>query len=450
MGSESDFDWEDAYKVANAAVHSKTGQYLKDIEVMVLEGAWKGWTYEKIVEEAKKEKRFYSVDYLNKDVGNKLWKKLSDALGEEVTKTNFKEALRRASRRDSQTTQAPADVLEFPNGPVPVDSPFYVERSDTERRCYEEILQPGALIRIKAPKLMGKTSLLNRIIAHAGKHGCKTVSLNLREADKAKFSNLDIFLRWFSAYASLELKRPNQLEDYWSQATIGSMLSCKTYFQYHLLQEIDSPIVLGLDEVDCVFQYPDIFNDFFAMLRTWHEEAQNQDIWKNLRMVVVHSTEDYGKLDIRQSPFNVGLPVELKEFTGEQVRDLARRHGLDWTDVPVQQLMKVVGGHPYLVRLALYHLARRDVTLEALLRDAPTDAGIYGDHLRRHLQTLQQHPRLAAALKQVVSLTEPVKLDTMQGYQLDSMGLIHRQGDDSTPRCELYRHYFRNHLPDET
>ncbi|WP_017719282.1 AAA-like domain-containing protein [Kamptonema formosum] len=445
MGSESDFTWEEAYEVANAAVYSKTGEYLTDIEVMVLRGAWDGLTYEKIAQEER-----YSGGYLNKDVGPKLWKKLSKALGESVVKANFKEALRRASCRDSQTTPAPADVLEFPNGPVPEDSPFYVERSDRERRCYEEILQPGALICIKAPKLMGKTSLLNRILAHAGKQGYKTVSLNLRDADKAKFSNLDIFLRWFSAYASLRINRPIQLDDYWSEATIGSMLSCKTYFQYHLLQGIDSPIVLGLDEVDCVFQYPHIFNDFFAMLRSWHEEAKIQDIWKNLRMVVVHSTEDYGKLDIRQSPFNVGLPVELPEFTAPQVRHLARRHGLDWTDVPVQQLMQVVGGHPYLVRLALYHLARRDVTLEALLRDAPTDAGIYEDHLRRHLETLQQHPRLAAALKQVVSLTEPVKLDTMQGYQLDSMGLIHRQGNDSTPRCELYRHYFRNRLPDET
>ncbi len=445
MGSESDFTWEEACAVANAAVHSKTGEYLTDIEVMVLRGAWDGLTYEEIAQNTK-----YSANYLNKDVGNKLWKKLSDALGETVTKPNFKEALRRASRRDSQTTPAPTDVLEFPNGPGPVDSPFYVERSDTERRCYEEILQPGALIRIKAPKLMGKTSLFDRILAHAGNQGYKIVSLNLRDADKAKFSNLDIFWRWFSAYASLQLNRPIQLDDYWSEATIGSKVSCKTYFQYHLLQGIDSPIVLGLDEVDCVFQYPHIFNDFFAMLRIWHEEAKNQDIWKNLRMVVVHSTEDYGKLDIRQSPFNVGLPVNLTDFTPAQVRDLARRHGLDWTDVPVQQLMQVVGGHPYLVRLALYHLARRDVTLEALLRDAPTDAGFYGAHLRRHLETLQQYPRLAAALQQVVSLTEPVKLDTMQGYQLDSMGLIHRQGDYSTPRCELYRHYFRNHLPDET
>jgi hypothetical protein len=49
-------------------------------------------------------------------------------------------------------------------GEVPLDSPFYVERPPIERLCYETIVQPGALIRIKAPKQMGKTSLMLRIL----------------------------------------------------------------------------------------------------------------------------------------------------------------------------------------------------------------------------------------------------------------------------------------------
>jgi hypothetical protein len=47
--------------------------------------------------------------------------------------------------------------LEVPEGPVPLNSTFYVERPPTESRCYETITQAGALIRIKAPRQMGKT-----------------------------------------------------------------------------------------------------------------------------------------------------------------------------------------------------------------------------------------------------------------------------------------------------
>ncbi|NEO49996.1 MAG: hypothetical protein F6K55_40285, partial [Moorea sp. SIO4A3] len=36
---------------------------------------------------------------------------------------------------------------------------IYIERPPVEARCYQEIVKPGALIRIKAPKRMGKTLL---------------------------------------------------------------------------------------------------------------------------------------------------------------------------------------------------------------------------------------------------------------------------------------------------
>ncbi len=226
-------------------------------------------------------------------------------------------------------------------------------------------------------------------------------------------------------------------------------MTSTTYFEAHLLEQIDRPLVLALDNVDCVFQSPEIAQGFFSMLRSWHEEAKTIDIWEQLRLVVVHFTEDYGLLDINQSPFNVGLPVELTEFTPFQVEDLARRHKLDWNDTQVQPLMAMVGGHPYLVRLALYHLAQPPVgkeCLEKLLQDAPTDAGIYANHLRRNLSTLIENPELAAALKQVLTTTEPVRLETMQAYKLYSMGLIKRIGDRVMPRCELYQQYFREHL----
>jgi hypothetical protein len=50
----------------------------------------------------------------------------------------------------------PKMKLDNPEGVVPLDSPFYIERLPIESDCYEEIEQPGALIRIKAPKQIGK------------------------------------------------------------------------------------------------------------------------------------------------------------------------------------------------------------------------------------------------------------------------------------------------------
>ena len=127
---------------------------------------------------------------------------------------------------------------------------------------------------------------------------------------------------------------------------------------------------------------------------------------------------------------------------------MAVLHGLAWTRVEsAKKLIAMVGGHPYLVRLALYHLSRQEVTLERLLQDAPTHAGIYSDHLRRYLGHLQQQPELAAALKQVVTAENTVQLQSVPAYQLDSMGLVQLDGNYVQPSCELYRQYFCTNLP---
>jgi transcriptional regulator with XRE-family HTH domain len=345
----------------------------------------------------------------------------------------------------SDNIPLPAAEPELPGGQVDVASQFYVERPPIEERCYQTILQPSALIRIKAPRQMGKTSLMARILHHASCRDYRTVPLTFQLVDKTVFANLDKFLKWFCAYVGRELNIPNQLDDYWDEI-FGSKVNCKDYFEKYLLPQIDTPLVLGLDEIDRVFQYPDIAEDFLGLLRAWHEESKRRDIWKKLRLIVVHSTEVYIPMNINQSPFNVGLPVDLPEFNAEQIQDLAARHNLNWSESEVAKLMALVGGHPYLVRVALYHISRSELTLDELKETAVADAGIYSDHLRRQLWNLEEYPELAAGMREIAVADSPVQLKAMQAFKLDSLGLVKLQGNECVPRCELYRQYFRSHL----
>jgi class 3 adenylate cyclase len=333
-------------------------------------------------------------------------------------------------------------VPTVPEGPVSLDSLFYLERPPLETSCDAEIQQPGALIRIKAPRQMGKTSLLNRILANTAEKEYQTVRLNLLQAESTVFSSLERFLRWFCAYVSQKTGLPSQLKDYWDE-DFGSILNCTLYFERYLLESIEIPLILALDEVDRVFQFPDIAQSFLPMLRSWHEEAKITEIWEKLRLIVVHSTEDYGTLEINQSPFNVGLPVELPEFTPQQVQELAQRHQIYWDQAQLQALLNLIGGHPYLVRLALYHIARNYINLEQILTTAPTASGIYEEHLRRLWSRIKEHSQLTKTWFEVVNSSEPIAIETIQSYQLYSIGLIQRQGDRVTPRCQLYRLYFQ-------
>ena len=336
-----------------------------------------------------------------------------------------------------------AVVLDMPEGSVSLDSPFYIDRPPIEDECYDTIDRPGALIRIKAPRQMGKSSLMQRILNHSKQLNQKTACLNFQSADAEYLDNIDLFLQWFCASVSDELGLEEQLEKYW-KGVLGSKNKCTNYFQRYLLTTIPEPITLGLDEVDQVFQHPNIAQEFFGLLRAWHEKGKNEPVWQKLRLIIVHSKEVYIPLNINQSPFNVGLPIELPELTAAQVTDLVQRHGLPWSDRETSQLMNIVDGHPYLVRKALYEIARGNLTLNEFAIAAPTEQGIFGDHLRRHLLNLNADPELAAAMRSVITSEQAIRVDPTLAFKLRSMGLVELQGNDVRPLCNLYRTYFRD------
>jgi hypothetical protein len=358
--------------------------------------------------------------------------------------------LQKIADLDSQNSDNSSPALEVdapltPQDWVEAEVSNYVERPPIESRCYETILQSGSLLRIKAPKRMGKTWLIDRILIQAAKENYGTVRLSLLLADGAILKSLDEFLRWLCVVVCRQLKLPTQLGNYWEQG-LGSNYNCTMYFEEYVLTQINRPLVLALDDVDRIFPYDHIAGDFFGLLRAWHEEAKSRNIWKKLRLLVAHSTDVYIPLNINRSPFNVGVPIELPEFTLQQVQDLAKRQGLDWDSSQVMQLMALVGGHPYLVQRAIYSLTRQDITFEQLLQTAHTESGIYSDHLRGHLWNLQEHPELAMAMKKVVEVANSVQLESMQSFKLQSLGLVRLNGNDVKPWCNLYARYFCDRL----
>lgn len=349
---------------------------------------------------------------------------------------------------DVQETPSPLLYKpELPEGQVPLDSPFYLQRSPIESDCYQAILQPGALIRLKAPRRMGKSSLLARIINHASHNNCAAVSLSFHLAETGLFHNLDKFLQWFCANISLSLKIPNKVPEYWDDL-FGSKISCKIYFEEYILPTLEKPLVLGLDDVDRLFQYPSLADDFFGLLRAWHEEGKNKDIWKKLRLIVVHSAEVYIPLNVNQSPFNVGIPITLPVFTSQEVKNFAQFYQLNVSLKEAERLIELVGGNPYLLKLAFYHIFYETITLEELLNSNSYGiSNIYRDHLQRQLWNLQQqNSDLLEALRKLVFATKPIELDLVESIKLQSLGLASFQGNEVVISCRLYQQYFHQHF----
>lgn len=419
---------------------------LNSVQELILTQCWSGKTYQEIADSSG-----YDPDYI-RVVGSRLWQLLSESFGEKITKNNFRSILRQQVGKVETKKNAKGYIsaLELPETPIPLDSALYVKRQPIENQAFEEIIKPGALIRIKAPRQMGKTSLVMRILAQSQSRGYRTVRLNFFQAEDSVLSSLERLLRWFCANITLQLGMESLLNDYWDE-DLGFKVSTTNYLQGYVLGQLDSPLVVTIDEVNRLFNFPDVAQEFLPLLRFWHEESNNIPIWQKFRLIVTHSTEIYIPLSLHQSPFNVGLALKLNEFDWEQVQELAKRYGLESIDPALKleelkSLTQIIGGHPYLLGLAFCHLVTRDNNIQKLIADATTDSGIYRDYLRGFLITFRQHPELANALKQVIHQEQGIVLNSIISYELESMGLTKLKGDESFPLCELYRIYFRDRL----
>ena len=429
-------------------IRAKYHKELTPVQKLVLYQAWEGNTYAQIA-----KRSHYGEDYLKK-IAFELWPLLSDLFNHKITKKTFRAILEQRPLKSQErrlsagpSNLARENLLESPDGPVPLESPFYIQRTPIEELTYTAISTPGSLIRLKSPKRMGKTSLMVRALDRARMLGYRTISLNLQQVDRATLTNLDSFLRWFCLILSHQLKLESKLSDYWEDF-LGSKSNCTIYLEEHLLGNHNSPLVIALDRVDEMFLYPKIADEFFAMLRYWHEKSTYGDVgsqlWQNFRLILVYSTEEYIPLNTNRSPFNVGFVHELPLFTLVQVEELAERHQLHLSAKQIEQLMQLVAGHPYLVRLAFYHLAQRAIAWEELIQTAATDAGIYQNHLHQHLANLQEDPDLAAAYQQVVRADKPVALEQRLAFKLHCLGLVNLQDYAVVPSCQLYSNYFRH------
>lgn len=283
-------DFDRGLEITNEALFLKRGRRLSEVEISILKGSWEQQTYEEIAENT-----CYSLNYLKQDIGPKLWRLLSEVFNEKVTKINFQFSIERQYRaqlnlnteekkyqisRSNQDGQIESHAL--PNsGPtlrsqqLELDknegtaldtsfSPlFYIERIPFKSECYETMLQTGALIRIKGSQQTGKTWLISKTIAKLVLLNYRIASVSFKLADsQIHFSTLDKFLRWLCNNISLQLGLPNRLEDFWDEQGLGSKVSCTIFFEEYLLPQTETPLVLCLDDVDWIFPYPEIYEDF--------------------------------------------------------------------------------------------------------------------------------------------------------------------------------------------
>lgn len=332
-------------------------------------------------------------------------------------------------------------TLENPNSPVRSDSPFFIHRPGEAIAC-AELEQPGALIHINSAKDFGKTSLISRLLVHARQRGYRTVFLDLCAASKQVFASPETFLRWFSIQTGHELAAPPIRE----MAGLPINDTTTNYIASALLKPNLTPLVLAIDNFDRIVPYQEITNDVCGLLRSWHERSRHDEIWARFRLVLSY-TEQPTVDNLDQSPFNVGYFLKLSGFDPEHVIQLMARHGLPLSEAELDQLWHLVGGHPLLVRKALYELAS-GLPFSIFVEQASTDAGVYSKHLQSIGQLAEQDPEIEAALRQLASHRSPIRLPAKLMDKLEQWGILSQEDGGVRLSFRLHRDYLQHKLSD--
>ncbi len=337
-------------------------------------------------------------------------------------------------------------VLESLGGAVPLDSPFYVRRT-VDAELERALARRESLVLIKGPRQTGKTSLLARGLQEARRQGAGVVFTDLQTLSAAQLSSLDGVLQALAGSLAEQLELNTFPRDTWD-AQFGPNQNLRRYLRREVLTNPSTPLVWALDEVDRLFTYP-YASEVFGLFRSWHNERalDPNGPWSRLSLALTYATEAHLFVtDLNQSPFNVGLRLEVGDFEPAQVADLAVRYGLSsLSPSELAALMGLLGGHPYLIRRAFHEISHHGLTVGAILRMADEGSGIFQDHLQRLATALGQDPELCATVDQLLARGAPPPEGHF--YRLRSAGILAGLAPrDARFRCQLDAAYLRRRL----
>jgi hypothetical protein len=374
----------------------------------------------------------------------------------EDTKSGLREAAKVSGYQSPSATNngkvdpVPIEQWETEGGAVPIGSRFYINRP-VDEEMFNAIKRLDGIIRIKGVKQVGKTSLVQRGLEVARQSKSKVVLTDFEGFNATTFDSLESLYLQIATLMATKLKIDPLPEQTWNKKFPPNS-NFENYVRDVVLQKAGS-LVWALDEVDRLFEH-EYKDEFFGLLRSWFNERANSNApWRQCTIIIAYATEPqlYIK-NLHVSPFNVGHRVPLEDFDKEHLKVLNRKYGLPLSEPEeIDSYSKLVGGHPYLIRRGLHHLAKRKVRengnfkLEMFEEQAVTKEEPFGDHLRRILFLVNKHEDLKDA---VVGLLGNRPLPSPEiFYRLQSAGIV--LGDSAhtaTMRCMLYTKYLTRQL----
>jgi len=251
-------------------------------------------------------------------------------------------------------------------GTVQAGGGIYIPRA-ADDELFQHCLD-GNFCYVLTARQMGKSSLMVNVSDALAKEKVQTVLIDL--------THLGTALRPSQWYLGLIAEIVSQLNldfDYaawWDDhLRLGPTQNMSLFLRQVVLEVLDAPIVIFVDEIDITLSLP-FADDFFASIRACYNARGADAAYCRLSFVLL-GVATPGDLihDPKRTPFNIGYRIDLANFSRIETDPLRQGLGknskqiLDW-------VFDWTNGHPYLMQRMCAELSGELITKPKHVRSA--------------------------------------------------------------------------------
>ena len=403
-------------KFADDIVFAKTGQHLDDLQAAVLRGTLQRETYKEIA------KDFDCSESRIREIGSELWQLLSEELGENINKKNFRSAMERL--QNSGVLNFAQDVVmsgsfnfcgegrhppNIPNSPPPNQETSNTKQPETSHQDLSEMPDLGAFYD-RTPELQTLTNWIlqqhSHLIALTGISGIGKTSLAVQIVQQIKNQFDYIIWRTIDVSHTLDefqqelIQLFSQSEKLDSPTTKPKPLSLIKYLQKHRC-------LIILDDVHNLFSSGELAGKYkpeYEEYRHFFKQIEKLSHQSCFLLIGWEQPREISQIESQNNPIRTlqinGLDIAA---AGEILRD----YGLAEIDYSI--LIHRYQGNPLWLKSVATLIQELGVNVTDLLQN---DIILLPEDVKDILR--QQCDRLSDREKQILSIlakeTQPLKL----------------------------------------
>ncbi|MCB0482750.1 MAG: AAA-like domain-containing protein [Flavobacteriales bacterium] len=339
-------------------------------------------------------------------------------------------------------------------GTLKADYDLYVERpADTD--LYNRAIR-GEFCYVLTARQMGKSSLMVRVRKKLEEQGVKTAVVDLTQVGA---NNIDAE-QWYRSILDRlksQLNLDVDLEKWWeSNKDFAQVNRFTNFLRDEILAKIDQRIVIFVDEIDSTLDL-DFSDNFFSAIRATYNLRATEHQYNRLSFVLlgVATPQDLIQ-DVNTTPFNIGAPVNLAEFSlkdASALLDNLEKIISEDGKAAFARIFHWTNGHPYLTQRICAEITKKpehpwlekdvDNLVNELFLSETSASETNIEYIRNYIQKHDQKKPLLSLYKRVYSGESILENERSQPQnRLRVIGLLGIHNNHLIIRNEIYRGAF--------